>query len=252
MKQISISIFLITLIGFTSCKIFKKQQTDHLPNEPKEIKILWEKENGMIGESESIYLSSDTCGYIYRKGADGVFFDFKIPQKKLMELYTVFVSNQFQNILTEKKDVSDRGGSKITLTVDGLEQTVDNSGNSFVLEENLQRYIAIENAILKTAQAKIEEQQKTIFVDLDQNLKNSKYILYVYVNNKEVYNELDQGEYKPVQVKLFDTKNTFRVLLMEKGSTFNTVIGTYEVTIDKLPISKKMTLTLVDNNLTIK
>jgi hypothetical protein len=39
---------------------------------------------------------------------------------------------------------------------------------------------------------------------------------------------------------------------MEKGSTFNTVIGTYEVTIDKLPISKKMTLTLVDNNLTIK
>jgi hypothetical protein len=39
---------------------------------------------------------------------------------------------------------------------------------------------------------------------------------------------------------------------MEKGATYNTIKGNYDVTVEKIPESGKITLTLVDNNLTIK
>ncbi len=251
MKQLLFT-FIISTTLITSCKVFKKNGNTTLPNKPKKIEIAWEYNRGMIGGYESIYLSNDSCNYkIRRRGLDQ-FVNFDIPDENLLKLYKTFTENAFPLIQTEKMQVYDRGGSKITLTVDGVSKTVNNSGMYFVKEEFKNQYTNIEKQIKLVAFDAINQLKKEVTIDLSDELKNSPYYLYLYVNDEEKYNELNDGQFSPLTIKLFNQNNIFKVTLMEKGSTFNTIKGNYELTIETLPQSNKIILTLIDSNLTIK
>ncbi len=251
MKHTLLLTLILSTLLTTSCKVFKKDDTK-LPKSPKKIEILWEMNQGMIGGYESIYLSNDSCIYKVRKRGQLQEVNFKIPKEDLLHLYETFSVNVFPLILTEKREVYDRGGTKITLTVDGKSQTVNNSGMYFVKKDFLPFYQNIEKEINTVAYKEINKHKKNITVNLSDELKNSPYYLYLYVNDKVVYDELNEGGFSPLDLSLFDQNNTFKVTLMEKGTTYNTIKGNYEVTVEKLPNSNQITLTLVDNNLTIK
>jgi hypothetical protein len=251
MKRVLTYTLIFSTVLLTACKIFKKDNTQ-LPNKPKQIEIIWEQNRGMIGGYESIYLSNDSCAHKLRQKGQEQVVNFTIPQTDLLHLYETFVSNKFPLIESEKRDVYDRGGTKITLTVDGKSKTVNNSGMYFVKDSYLQNFNNIEKEINLVAFKEINKLKKDVIIDLSDELKNSPYYLFLYVNDEEVYNELNDGNFSTLTKKLFEQNNTFKVTLMEKGSTYNTIKGNYEVTVKRLPESAKITLTLVDNNLTIK
>jgi len=251
MKHTLLLTLILTTLLTTSCKVFKKDDTK-LPKSPKKIEILWEQNQGMIGGYESIYLSYDSCIYKVRRRGKLQEVNFKIPEEDLLQLYKTFTTNLFPLIESEKRDVYDRGGTKITLTVDGKSRTANNSGMYFVKKEFISNFQNIEKEINIVAYKEINKHKKNITINLSDELKNSPYYLYLYVNDKLVYDELNDDGFSPIDLSLFDQNNTFKVTLMEKGTTYNTIKGNYEVTVEKLPNSDKITLTLVDNNLTIK
>ncbi|HIP36285.1 MAG TPA: hypothetical protein EYG85_05485 [Crocinitomix sp.] len=243
--------YLITLVIFTSlisCKMFKKNKSV----EQNKIEILWEKNLGMIGGYESIYLSKDSCMYYFRQKGNDAFIKFNIEQLKLLDLYNTFIEHKFSLIKSTKQEVYDRGGTKITLTVNDVPQTVNNSGMYFIKPEYKTNYKAIEDKIKEVAFEIINQHKKNVEIKLSDELVNSKYILYLYVNNKEVYSELNGISFSPIKMKLFDTYNTFKITLMEKGSTYNTIKGNYEVTVDKLPTDNQIILTIDNNTLKVK
>jgi len=250
MKHLLTLTLIFSTAIMTSCKIFKKD-TNELPDKPKQIEMVWEQNRGMIGGYESIYLSNDSCAYKLRQKGQEQMINFKIPLDNLLSLYKTFVTNQFPLIESEKKDVYDRGGTKITLSVDGKSKTANNSGMYFVKNEYLQNFKNIEKEINLVAFKEINQLKKDVVINLSDELKNSPYYLYLYINDEEVYNEMNDGNFSTLNKKMFDQNNTFKVTLMEKGSTYNTIKGNYELTVKRLPESNKLTLTLVNNNLII-
>jgi hypothetical protein len=194
MKPLLIFTILISSVSLTACKIFKKENTE-LPKNPKEIKILWEQNKGMIGGYESIYLSNDSCTYKLRQKGQEQVINFTIPSENLLSLYKTFITNKFSLIQSNVKEISDRGGSKITLRVDDKSKTVNNSGNHFVDEKFLDNYLAIEKQIKEIAFNEINKLKKDIVINLSDELVNSPYYLYLYVNDVEVYNELNDGNF---------------------------------------------------------
>ncbi len=252
MKLIFFTVLILSTTMMSSCKVFQKEGKSSLPKHPKKIEIIWEQNRGMIGGYESVFLSNDSCAYKIRRRGKEQLINFKIPNEDLLALYKTFTENAFPLIQTEKREVYDRGGTKITLSVDGVSKTVNNSGMYFVKEEFKNQFNTIEKQINLIAFKQINQLKKEVTIDLSDELKNSPFYLYLYINDEEKYNELNEGQFSPLTLKLFAQNNTFKVTLMEKGSTYNTIKGNYEVTVERLPQSKKIVLTLVDNNLTIK
>ena len=149
------SILLITFLTFSACS--------RLPSNPKKISITLSRGGGMSQNYSRIYISKDSCKY------DRSYYDQEAKEQKkehvtyslnteeFAQLYKVFKKYQFLKIQVRKEEnVYDRGGTSITLMIDGKNHSKANAGLSFVKKGSLKNFQAIVNAISQLNASKIK------------------------------------------------------------------------------------------------
>ncbi len=250
MKATNVILFLISSVILMGCNLFKDVDKSELPSKPGDIIILHEKKQGMIGGYESIYITNDSCAYEVTKNGNKQIVNFNLTPDQITEIYSAFVVNKFSEIESEKREIYDRGGTKITLTVKNTKYIADNSGMQFVKADYFKYYESVEGVITKTAFKEINKQKIDLKIELSEALKNSPYYLFLSVNGNQVFNELVSNHHDgQIMTTVLPKYNTFEITLMEKGSTSNTIKGKYSLTIEDLKGATTIKLSLKDDHL---
>ncbi|HCA42154.1 MAG TPA: hypothetical protein DEP28_02760 [Bacteroidetes bacterium] len=113
----------------------------------------------MLPDYENMILTRDSCViyYVTDKRVDTV--KFNLPEKKLKNLYDLFIENEFSKIETMIEEVYDRGGVTISLSwKNGRSKKIEksNSGRSFVTDKWIGRW----NNIVSELEKLVTEYEK--------------------------------------------------------------------------------------------
>ncbi|MBK9193132.1 MAG: hypothetical protein IPM77_17440 [Crocinitomicaceae bacterium] len=128
-----------------------------LPENPKSVVIQWDEGGGMLPEGQDIYISKDSSFYsLWQNQRDQKMY-FNTSEQELKSLYQVFVEHDFSNIrMIEEQEVYDRGGTSIRLIADGKYYDKNNSGMTFLHENDVDAYFEVETAIYDFAMKKLK------------------------------------------------------------------------------------------------
>jgi len=202
---------------------------------------------------ETIFISKDSCIHeIIDKGRVEQ-RHFSLTKNQLSSLYDEIYNNNYATIKSDSIPVLDRGGSRISLKIDGIDYDISNFGYNVTKEEFKPNFLNIENAIKHVAYTKLENQKSDFNILLDESITQTNNHVILYINDNEVYNEQKDGEFESFSIKLFKNSNTFKVLMMKRGTnSYQTVVAKHEVIIGELPDNNKIMITLVNNSLKVK
>jgi len=257
-NYINIILFLMSsILVLSSCANLSSNagnnNSGNLPKDPKEIKISWYKDGGMLPEYSRIYISNDSCSYLSSKQNIEQIVKYQVSNIELKALYDVFYNNEFNKIQTFEEEIYDRGGSSISLTADTQSFSISNSGMTLIKENNQAQYANIEKAILNLNKAYVNKQKQTILIDLDTSITNYKNNVTLYVNDNIVYSEEKNGEYFTLELELLPINNSFQIYFMEDGNNpWQEVDKRFEFLLEQLPLNNNILLTLEDNQLIVK
>jgi len=248
LKIKELGLFILLLLGVNSCKLLNSP-----PKHPKIIEITWDKSAGMLPLYSKAYISNDSCVWENYNGINLKRTVFRLSEKEINDLYSVFYTNQFTEITSSKQEVVDRGGSNIYIRIDKKKYQLLNSGTNFIQNQFINNYKAIEDAIILNCKEANSNQTKEFKIYLNKSITNSTHNIVLYLNNKEIYNEQKTGEFTPLEYSTQDNSIHFKVLMMKKtSSSFQTVLHKYELILQELPLNNHIILTLVDGNLILK
>jgi len=248
-KMGKIGIIALLCISLVSCKMFSS--SDNF-SKGEVNSVFWTNSGGVTPNSETIYLSKDSCSLLVKKLGYKNVLTFQLTTKQLNELDSVLNVNQFDKIKTITEKVYDRGGTKIIVNKGNEKIEVSNASMSFVQKGFIANYKAIENKILDLTYTEINKQKVTVAIKLDGSITKLKGDVLVFVNGKEYYNEKNDGEFLEFDLDLFNSHNEFTVYVMQFGSTFNTVEKKIKTELKVLPESKSITLSIKDDQLIIE
>jgi hypothetical protein len=248
--KVVILLILIGLLNLTSCSFASSK----LPLNPKSISIHWNKDGGMRYFSESISINRDTCEYHVNREGLKQDVKFILAENELRELNQIFIENQFDLIQTYEEEVHDRGGTSISLKVDGKSFNVSNSGMSFVKDNYYSAYKSVESAIHKYCEEELMSFKHEIVVKIDDSINNSEYNVILYINDKNVYSEKEVGAYKPISISLFQKNNKFEIYFMTQDGNhdYDKMVENYYVVLDSLPNKTELVIKLINGELTIE
>jgi hypothetical protein len=208
--------------GLTACSgegggnIFSSSE---LPENPEKIIITWYDGGGMLPEGEDIYISEDSCVWTQWQDQSERRLKFMMKKEEIRNLYQVFLDNDFDQIdILEEQEVYDRGGTSISVSVDGKHFGKSNSGMSFVKEGSWDEYAAVENAIYNTAQERTAHLRTNAVVKLTDNLMNSGLIIDLSINNDYLYNSQDSARQSTFIHPVYFGENQFTVTLSDPDS----------------------------------
>ncbi len=158
MIQINIILYIILFI-FSSCIIPGEDHPTIRESLPDNFKIHYMRHSGMLPDYENMILTRDSCViyYVTDKRVDTV--KFNLPEKKLKNLYDLFIENEFSKIETMIEEVYDRGGVTISLSwKNGRSKKIEksNSGRSFVTDKWIGRW----NNIVSELEKLVTEYEK--------------------------------------------------------------------------------------------
>jgi hypothetical protein len=249
MKKIILGLIVILFL-VSACKVM----LTNLPEKPKQLEIKWSVDGGMLNRSEHIYISNDSCAYNLKIEGRQQFVNFALNQDLLDSLYNSFYNNNFDKIESIEKEIYDRGGTSISIEVDGYDYEVSNSGVSYVKENYKSNYLKVESAIKTIAFDELSKQKRLIDIKLDTSITNSEHNVILYANDKSYYQEKKDGEYITLDLSLFSMNNLFEIYFMQKSvnQSYETVVERFNVILDELPTKNEISLILVDNQLIVK
>lgn len=143
---------LVYAIIISSCMIPGEDHPTIRESLPDNFKIQYMRHSGMLPDYENMILTRDSCViyYVTDKRVDTV--KFNLPEKKLKNLYDLFIENEFSKIETRIEEVYDRGGVTISLSwKNGRSKKIEksNSGRSFVTDKWIGRWNNIVNELEK-------------------------------------------------------------------------------------------------------
>jgi len=191
-----------------------------LPAEPKKLIIEWHEGGGMLPEGEDIYLSTDSSYYSRWKDQTHQQLYFQTSEQELLEIYQVCRDSKFDRIrLIEEHEVYDRGGTSISLNIDGNYVRKNNSGMTFLHEDDYDEYDVVASKIYEFALRKIEDQKIKTTLHIGENLKEKNYLVYININGTTIYNS-DTGDslLNVRDTMLYKTSNEFALNLYDKDS----------------------------------
>lgn len=255
-----ISIFSIAFVFSTyllSCSNLSSthgnEKNGDLPKSPKKIKIYWNENGGMMPQYSQIYISNDSCSYLSSKQNVRQLVEYAVSEEEIRSLYDVFYTNEFNKIQTYQQEIYDRGGSSVSLIVDDQSFSVSNSGVDFIKEKNKSQYATIEKAIFKLNKTYVNRQKRTVFIDLDTSITNTKNNVILYVNDNIEYSEEKNGEYFTLEIDLLPMNNNFQIYFMKDGNkSWQEVNKRFDFLLEQLPENNKIMLTLEGDQLNIK
>jgi hypothetical protein len=191
-----------------------------LPADPEKIIIEWHEGGGMLPEGQEIYLSTDSSYYSMWRDQTHQKLYFNTSAEELKSIYQVFTDNDFDKIrLLEEQEVYDRGGTSISLNADGKNFSKNNSGMTFLHEDDYEEYNAIENNIYDFAKSKIENQKTKTTVKIGNELLAGNYLIYININGNIAYNsDTDDSLLTQLDTLLYTASNEFILNLYNKDS----------------------------------
>src|SRR5690606_29581630 len=102
---------------------------------------------------------------------------FKPTKKELEKLYDIILMNSFHAIETYEEMVYDRGGTTINVRADGEENSVSNSGMTFIKENWRNEWEAIEGEIRNVIAANLKKQEKQVTIKFDDSFMDDDKIV---------------------------------------------------------------------------
>lgn len=190
-----------------------------LPENPKSIVIEWHEGGGMLPEGQDIYISKDSSYYSLWQNQRHQKMYFTTSDEELKSLYQIFVEHDFSNIrLIEEQEVYDRGGTSIRLVADGKNYNKNNSGMTFLHENDVDAYFEIETAVYDFAMLKIEDQKINLEISIDQSVLNCPYSLYLALNQNTLVDVEDSVINQTYQAEVYAGQNEIDLGLYYKDS----------------------------------
>jgi len=191
-----------------------------LPEDPKKLEIVWHEGGGMLPEGQDIYISKDSSYYSVWQNQRNQKIYFNTSELELKQLYQVFMDNDYGNIrLIEEQEVYDRGGTSIRLIADGKYFDKNNSGMTFLHENDVDAYFEIETAIYDFAMKKVEEKKIQLEISIDQSVVNSPFSLYLGLNQNTLVDPEDSVFNLNFQTEVFPGQNEIDMGLYYKDSS---------------------------------
>ena len=149
------TLLIVVFFAFTACS--------GIPQNPKRISITLSTGGGMSQNYTRIYISEDSCKY-ERSYYDQALKEqkkeqltYNITKEELKTLYQVFRQKRFMGIrVRREEEVHDRGGTSVTLMVDGKNYGKANAGLSFIKKGSQKKFQVIVNAIAQLNASKIK------------------------------------------------------------------------------------------------
>lgn len=216
-KIYSIVAIFILLVACSGSSILSNESS--LPENPEKIVIRWNDSGGMLPESESIYISADSCNYIMWRNGNELKVDFTVNHEEIMELYAVFKSNKFDKIkVIEEQEVYDRGGTSIDISLDNKYTNKSNSGMSFIDEKDWTAYATVEKAIFDFTFSRIENKKINTTINLSKKLIESELIITILVNGDYIYDSSKEAVKNTLDTLLYPGNNSFEINLFSKDS----------------------------------
>lgn len=229
-----IPFFLVLLILGTGCGGDAANGDDNffdfgnskLPETPEKFSILYSEDAGMLPEGVKISINPDSCVWDLWNGNFDKRLTFNLSESELDQIYQVFLENEFDLIEVVEEEVYDRGGSSLSITVDGTYYGVSNAGGSFIKEAYIDRYFACVDAVLTRTYEKINAQKVHVRIEVSEALMFSDYFLNINFEdgilfsaledslNHELIENLTQG----YEVELYPGNTYFGLELLYKDS----------------------------------
>src|SRR6266498_1345509 len=156
MKMLIILSFLLFL---RSCS-FNEKTSESLPETmPEKFSISYNNGGGMVYLSESMYISEDSCNYIYNNGGAISKIKFSITKDELSNIYKTFYDNRFDKIKSHNEQIYDRGGISISLSwYPGKYVSQADAGMTLIIKNRQSEWSSCVNALEKLMTEKISEQ----------------------------------------------------------------------------------------------
>ncbi len=164
-----------------------EESNSQLPANPEHIAISWRMDAGMLPQGEKIYISSDSSYWESWNDQNIKHIPLVINQEELMDLYQVFLDNEFDLIgINDEEEVYDRGGTSLNIDVDGINFSKNNSGMSFIQEEFQKNFFAVENKVIELSNKKLEDTKILTQINIGERLYNMDYDLQITLDNNQI------------------------------------------------------------------
>lgn len=189
MKYLSILIICLSFIssGFICAKSTGSSGNSPLPEKrPEDIRFSYSQSGGMMYYSENIFISKDSCYYKINDGGAVTRVNFRLTPDELDKLYSVFLENDFDKIVSYEEKVYDRGGESISLSwKPGKQINVSNSGMTFIKDSWKKEWSACSSSIEKIAAEHMEAQKKPYEIKFNGTLFGKE--VYMQINRDVVF-----------------------------------------------------------------
>lgn len=207
----AVSLILIGII-FAACSFncnSNRSKNESLPKErPAGLVIQYELSGGMAGNSETVFLSADSCTIQSPTRGNNAKIRFTISKELLDKIYSVLRENEFDRITTYEQAITDRGGISIGLSwAGGKSAVVSNRGTSFVDDKWRSQW---DNCVLELAnaiQAETDKLLREYEIRIDKSFFGMTINMYIgqesIINRAKIYAEGSETNFITRRVKLY-------------------------------------------------
>lgn len=183
MKMLIILSFLLFL---KSCSVNEKAGEPLPKSMPDKFSISYNNGGGMVYLSESMFISQDSCNYIYNNGGAISKIHFKVTIDELGSLYKTFYQNEFDRIKSHNETIYDRGGISVSLRWGQGKYVSKQDAGMTIIDKNWQKeWSACINELEELMSKKISEQEKEFKVKISNELSDT--LRSFTLDNKTVF-----------------------------------------------------------------
>ena len=210
-------LFLLISCAGSSSSILGGNPT--LPENPEKIEIRWHEGGGMLPEGEDIFISEDSCYWNRWQDQAEIHLNFSMTKDEVRTLYQIYIDHDFNDIdVLEVQVENDRGGTSIDVNCDNVYYSKNNSGMSFVMENDWDDYAAIENAIYDAAMQRVEKFKLKSTVKISDNLVKSGFVYSLSINNDNIFTSSEDSMKNEFNKEVFQGENQFIMSLYDPDS----------------------------------
>jgi hypothetical protein len=184
-KMKKIFSYLLTIFSFLGCKNGETAAQSKLPAQrPADLKIEIYEGGGMLPQSESLFISADSCYYQYSFSQAENKVYFTMTAQELDKLYSQLLDNQLDRIKTENRGkVYDRCGERISLTFNGYKNSfsLNNSGGNFIAKNWLANYKKCLQILTDLREQKLNALKIPFTIEFDKSILTAGKLIYVQI-----------------------------------------------------------------------
>jgi hypothetical protein len=177
--------YLLTLFLVSACKSGESTAQSKLPAQrPADLKIEMYEGGGMLPQSESLFISADSCYYQYSFSQAENKVYFTMTAQELDKLYSQLIDNQLDRIKTENRGkVYDRGGERISLAFNGHKNrfSLNNSGGNFIAKNWLSNYQKCLQILTDCQEQKLNALKIPFTIEFDTSVLRAGKLIYVQI-----------------------------------------------------------------------